>query len=31
MMQVTAKILIIDDERVALRNLEHVMKRKAMT
>jgi DNA-binding NtrC family response regulator len=26
-MQGTAKILIIDDERVALRNLEHVMKK----
>ncbi|HXY55804.1 MAG TPA: sigma-54 dependent transcriptional regulator [Nitrospirota bacterium] len=26
-MQDTAKILIIDDERVALRNLEHVMKK----
>src|SRR5512142_1966863 len=26
-MQGTAKLLIVDDERVALRNLEHVMKK----
>jgi DNA-binding NtrC family response regulator len=26
-MQVTARLLIVDDERIALRNLEHVMKK----
>src|SRR5512146_890772 len=26
-MQETAKLLIVDDERIALRNLEHVMKK----
>ena len=26
-MQSSAKVLIVDDERIALRNLEHVMKK----
>ena len=26
-MQISAKLLIIDDERIALRNLEHIMKK----